>query len=261
VLLGSLFILSLDFMIGPSVLQLSTCLLFFSRVGRFFYFLSEKHSLNFCYFFGFKGDTTVDLKLLSNAKIIVGTPEHWDILSRRWKQRKNVINTALFICDELHLLGGPSGPTLEVIISRMRYIESQTGNKIRIVALSSSLAYAKEMVIGFPDLFWTPSRVFTWQASWLGVPSHCIFNFHPNVRPVPLEIHFQGFYLYLKPFLVFGVYFSRIGFNIVHSGQRLSAMLRPVYSNIMKHSPKKPVIVFTVSRKQVHMFFLSLFSL
>ncbi len=42
-----------------------------------------------------------------------------------WKQRKNVKDVALFIADELHLIGGPKGPTLEVICSRMRYISSQ----------------------------------------------------------------------------------------------------------------------------------------
>lgn len=41
--------------------------------------------------------------------VIISTAEHWDILSRRWKQRKNVQNVALFIVDELHLIGGEGG--------------------------------------------------------------------------------------------------------------------------------------------------------
>lgn len=32
---------------------------------------------------------------------------------------------ALFLVDELHLIGGKQGPTLEVVCSRMRYINSQ----------------------------------------------------------------------------------------------------------------------------------------
>lgn len=36
------------------------------------------------------------------------------MLSRRWKQRKNVQNVALFIIDELHLVGGRNGPVIEV---------------------------------------------------------------------------------------------------------------------------------------------------
>ena len=38
---------------------------------------------------------------------------------------------SLLIADELHLLGGPEGPTLEVVVSRMRYISSQLEKKVR----------------------------------------------------------------------------------------------------------------------------------
>ena len=43
------------------------------------------------------------------GNIIISTPEYWDVLSRRWKQRKNVQSVSLFIVDELHLIGGESG--------------------------------------------------------------------------------------------------------------------------------------------------------
>lgn len=36
---------------------------------------------------------------------MIATAVHWDILSRRWKQRKNVQNVDLFIVDELHMIG------------------------------------------------------------------------------------------------------------------------------------------------------------
>ena len=55
------------------------------------------------------GETSTDLKLLAKGNIIVGTPDKWDVLSRRWKQRKNVQNVNLFVCDELHLIGGEEG--------------------------------------------------------------------------------------------------------------------------------------------------------
>jgi len=35
-------------------------------------------------------------KLLEKGEIIVSTPEHWDVISRRWKQRKNVTTVKLF---------------------------------------------------------------------------------------------------------------------------------------------------------------------
>jgi len=60
------------------------------------------------------GETAADVKLLDKGNIIVATPEHWDMLSRRWKQRKNVQAVALFIVDELHLIGGRNGPVIEV---------------------------------------------------------------------------------------------------------------------------------------------------
>eukprot|EP00794_Sanderia_malayensis_P005235 gene5235-5896_t len=158
------------------------------------------------------GETSADLKLLSKGNIVISTPDKWDVLSRRWKQRKNVQNVALFILDEAHLIGGESGPVMEVICSRMRYISSQIERNIRIVALSSSLANAKDV------------------AQWLGVSTNNLFNFPPNVRPVPLELYIQGF-------------------NITHTGSRLIAMVKPTYQAIMKHSLKKPVIVFVPSRK------------
>ena len=48
------------------------------------------------------------------ANIAITTPEKWDILSRRWKQRKHVKDVALFIVDELHLVGQRHGAALEV---------------------------------------------------------------------------------------------------------------------------------------------------
>ena len=55
----------------------------------------------------------------------------------------------------------------------MRYISSQLERNIRIVALSSSLSNARDV------------------AQWLGCGTTAFFNFHPNVRPVPLELHIQ----------------------------------------------------------------------
>merc|ERR1719509_350381 len=162
------------------------------------------------------GETGTDLKLLAKGNIIISTPEKWDVLSRRWKQRKNVQNINLFIVDELQLLGGENGPVLEVVCSRMRYISSQLDRQIRIIVLSSSLGNCKDV------------------AQWLGCSTNCTFNFHPNVRPVPLELHIQGF-------------------NMTHNASRIVSMGKPTYNAIVKHSPRKPVIVFVPSRKQTRL--------
>lgn len=40
------------------------------------------------------------------------------------------------------------------------------------------------------------------------------------------------------------------GYNVSHAATRLLTMTKPVYQAIMRHSPRKPVIVFTPTRKQ-----------
>ena len=164
------------------------------------------------------GDTATDLKLLAKGNVVISTPQKWDILSRRWKQRKNVQNVNLFIVDELHLIGGKDGPVLEVICSRMRYISSQIKKNIRIVALSSSLSNAKDI------------------SQWLGVKTSGFFNFHPSVRPVPLKLHIQDF-------------------NITHNASRIMAMAKPAYHAIIKHAGThcRPVLVYVPSLKQTRL--------
>lgn len=49
----------------------------------------------------------------------------------------------LLVIDEIHLLGADRGPTLEVIVSRMRYIAAQTERPVRFVGLSTALANAQ----------------------------------------------------------------------------------------------------------------------
>ena len=159
------------------------------------------------------GETAPDLKVLEKCNLVLSAPEPWDMLSRRWKQRKNVQNVVLLIVDECHLIGGSKGPVLEVITSRMRYMTSQTDNKTRIVALSASVANAKDI------------------GEWIGASSHSLYNFHPNVRPIPLEIHIQGF-------------------DIPHYASRLLAMSKPMYNAINMHSAGKPSLIVVADRKQ-----------
>lgn len=162
------------------------------------------------------GDQIQDLKLLERGQLIISTPEQWDVLSRRWKQRPNVSNISLFIVDEMHLVAGETGPTLEVITSRMRYISAEKKNSIRLVALSASIANGRDV------------------ADWIGATPQSCFNFHPNSRPVPLEIHMQGFDL---------AYFTA----------RLMAMTRPTLYSVAHHAQGKPTIIFVPNRKQARL--------
>ncbi|MCO5571323.1 hypothetical protein L7F22_025061 [Adiantum nelumboides] len=167
------------------------------------------------------GDYTPDLKALRSADIIISTPEKWDGISRNWHSRSYVTKVGLMIIDEIHLLGGDRGPILEVIVSRMRYISSQTERPIRFVGLSTALANARDL------------------ANWLGIQDIGLFNFKPSVRPVPLEVHIQGY-----P----GKYYC----------PRMNSMNKPTYAAIATHSPLKPVLIFVSSRRQTRLTALDL---
>jgi len=167
------------------------------------------------------GEITPDLKMIAEAKIIICTAKQWDAISRRWRQRKAVQAVTLFIVDDLHFLGGDVGPTMEVILSRMRFISTQKqqkndGGLLRMVSLSASLANAREV------------------GEWIGVSSKGLFNFSPKVRPIPLEIYFHSF-------------------DQSNFASRLMAMGKPVYNAVTRYSEGKPSIVFVPSRRQAQL--------
>eukprot|EP00607_Mallomonas_marina_P009084 CAMPEP_0182419832 /NCGR_PEP_ID=MMETSP1167-20130531/4187_1 /TAXON_ID=2988 /ORGANISM="Mallomonas Sp, Strain CCMP3275" /LENGTH=663 /DNA_ID=CAMNT_0024594943 /DNA_START=1322 /DNA_END=3313 /DNA_ORIENTATION=- len=69
---------------------------------------------------------------------------------------------------------------------------------------------------------------------WIGTSYHSLYNFSPDVRPIPLEIHLHSF-------------------DINHVSSRLLAMAKPAFNAIIGHSPNKPAIVFVPSRKQAQL--------
>ncbi|KAJ3128871.1 DEIH-box ATPase [Nowakowskiella sp. JEL0407] len=158
------------------------------------------------------GESTADLKLLERGDIIFSTPQQWDVMSRRWKQRAVVQSVGLFIVDDIHLIGGELGPTLEVIVSRMRIMNAESESKNRIIALGVSLANAKDL------------------GDWIGAAKDgfSLFNFSPSVRNVPLEILIQGY-------------------NIPHFASLMLAMMKPAYTALKQSSNS---IVFVSSPKQ-----------
>jgi len=167
------------------------------------------------------GEVTPDIKALLAADLIVCTPEKWDGISRSWQSRGYVKKVGLLIMDEIHLLGADRGPILEVIVSRMRYISSQTNKPLRLVGLSTALSNAQDL------------------ADWMGISPKGFFNFKPSVRPVPLEAHIQGY-----P----GKFYC----------PRMATMNKPSYAAIRTHSPTKPVLVFVSSRRQTRLTALDL---
>ena len=162
------------------------------------------------------GDNTPDTRTIRDADVVITTPEKWDGISRSWQTRSYVRQVGLVIIDEIHLLGGDRGPILEIIVSRMNYIASQTKGSVRIVGMSTACANARDL------------------ANWLGVKQG-LFNFRHSVRPVPLEIYIDGF-----P--------DQRGFCPF-----MQSMNRPTFLAIKAHSPEKPVIVFVPSRRQTRL--------
>ena len=162
------------------------------------------------------GDNTPDTRTIRDADIIITTPEKWDGISRSWQTRGYVRQVSLVIIDEIHLLGGDRGPILEIIVSRMNYIASQSKGSVRLVGMSTACANAMDL------------------SNWLGVKDG-LFNFRHSVRPVPLEIFIDGF-----P--------EQRGFCPL-----MQSMNRPTFLAIKTHSPEKPVIVFVASRRQTRL--------
>ncbi|EEA19860.1 putative steryl acetyl hydrolase mug81 [Talaromyces marneffei ATCC 18224] len=162
------------------------------------------------------GDNTPDTRTIRDADIIITTPEKWDGISRSWQTRGYVRQVSLVIIDEIHLLGGDRGPILEIIVSRMNYIASQSKGSVRLMGMSTACANATDL------------------GNWLGVKEG-LYNFRHSVRPVPLEIFIDGF-----P--------EQRGFCPL-----MQSMNRPTFLAIKNHSPEKPVIVFVASRRQTRL--------
>lgn len=170
------------------------------------------------------GDSLPDAKDVREADIIITTPEKFDGISRNWQTRKFVQQVSLVIMDEIHLLASDRGPILEMIVSRMNYISSQTKRPVRLLGMSTAVSNAMDM------------------AGWLGVKEG-LFNFPQSVRPVPLQMYIDGF-----P--------DNLAFCPL-----MKTMNKPAFMAIKQHSPTKPVLVFVASRRQTRLTALDLIHL
>ena len=159
------------------------------------------------------GETPADLKLLAEGDLILATPAQWDMMSRQWQRRKDVQNTKLIIADDLHMLGGHGGYIYEAVLSRSQAIAVQLENGLRIIGLSVSLSNAKDI------------------GEWIGAGKHSVYNFSPNARQIPLNLHLQAF-------------------NIPHFPSLMLAMTKPTYQAILQHASDRPALIFVPSRKQ-----------
>lgn len=171
------------------------------------------------------GDSLPDPKDVRDATIIITTPEKFDGISRNWQTRKFVQNVSLIIMDEIHLLASDRGPILEMIVSRMNYVASQTHKPVRLLGMSTAVSNAYDM------------------ASWLGIKGNGLYNFSSSVRPVPLKMYIDGFQ-------------DNLSFCPL-----MKTMNKPAFMAIKQHSSDKPALVFVASRRQTRLTALDLIHL
>lgn len=170
------------------------------------------------------GDVSPDMKAILNSDVIVTTPEKWDGISRSWQTRPYVKKVGLIVIDEIHMLGEDRGPILEVVVARTNFINQCTGQNIRLIGLSTAVANAQDL------------------ADWLQIRKIGLYNFKPSVRPVPIQVHVQGY----------------PGKNYC---PRMALMNKPTFRAIKEHSPDKPVLVFVSSRRQTRLTAFDLINL
>lgn len=164
------------------------------------------------------GDSdATDLRKVQSANIIITTPEKWDSVTRKWKDHERLLRLVkLFLIDEVHILNDDRGAVLEVVVSRMKSINTD----VRFIALSAT-------VPNFYDV-----------ASWLGkspAESHIPApneQFGEEFRPVKLRKHVSG-------------YVSNNNNDFAFEKQ-LDSKLPDI---ITKYSERKPMMIFCATRK------------
>ncbi|XP_016052709.1 PREDICTED: probable ATP-dependent DNA helicase HFM1 [Miniopterus natalensis] len=175
------------------------------------------------------GDTLMDdLFEIQHAHIIMTTPEKWDSMTRKWRDNSLVQLVRLFLIDEVHVVKDETrGPTLEVVVSRMKTVESlshtlENTNTIipmRFVAVSATIPNAEDI------------------AEWLSNgkrPAICL-KMDESHRPVKLRKVVLGFPCYSNQ--------TEFKFDLT-----LNYKIATV---IQEYSDQKPTLVFCATRKGV----------
>lgn len=121
-------------------------------------------------------DTSLNLRIVAQSHLILATPEQFEVVSRSWRQKKNLQNIDLLLYDDVHELSdGLTGAIYEMLISRMSFITNQLENETRVVALGSCIANGRDL------------------GEWLGASKDNIYNFSPQEKVAPVEIQLNAF--------------------------------------------------------------------
>lgn len=162
------------------------------------------------------GDLQADLVVLAENDVLLATPEQWDVVSRKWRKKKQgkfVQRVELVIADELQMIGGFNGAVYELVLARQRLMAAQLEATVRTVGLSVPLANGRDV------------------AEWLGAKGQAVFNFAPSERVnFPLKVRLSSF-------------------TIPHHPSLMIAMARPTYAAVSQSDEQKSV-VFVNDRRQ-----------
>ncbi|NXI37329.1 HFM1 helicase, partial [Galbula dea] len=176
------------------------------------------------------GDTVMDdLFEIHHAHIIITTPEKWDSMTRRWRDNSIVQLVRLFLIDEVHVVKDESrGATLEVVVSRMKTIQSSLWRlseshdavpPLRFIAVSATIPNAEDI------------------AEWLSdskMPAVCL-KIDEDQRPVKLRKIVLGFPCSDNQ--------TEFKFDLTLNYK--------IASVIQTYSEQKPALVFCATRKGV----------
>lgn len=165
------------------------------------------------------GDVARDLKKISSNHLILSTPEIFDHLSKRWRQRKALQAIEMVICDDVHMMGaGSSGVPYENSVARLKLIASQTEN-MRFIALSNPLCNGRD----FGD--------------YLRCPKQSIYNFSPTERFREIqEIRIQGT-------------------NFNDNKTMILNTSKPCYNFLKEHSTKNSIVFVSTRREATELGF------
>ncbi|XP_053099284.1 probable ATP-dependent DNA helicase HFM1 isoform X2 [Hemicordylus capensis] len=176
------------------------------------------------------GDTAMDdLFEIQHAHIILTTPEKWDSMTRKWRDNSLVQLVRLILIDEVHIVKDESrGATLEVVVSRMKTIQSSLSRSeakpdsvlpMRFVAVSATIPNAEDIA--------------EWLSDGKG-PAICL-KIDERHRPVKLHKIVLGFPCSSNQ--------TEFKFDLTLNYK--------VASVIQTYSEQKPTLVFCATRKGV----------
>ncbi|OMH82892.1 Activating signal cointegrator 1 complex subunit 3 [Zancudomyces culisetae] len=160
-------------------------------------------------------------QLLERADLVVTTPEKWDAVSRLWNSSNEYVKRIdLLIIDEIHMLGTELRGPVLEVLVSRMV---RINPAVRIVGLSTAVSNAGDF------------------GSWLGIRPQHIYNFNHSVRPVPAKLYIEGF-------------------DGVHYCPRMAAMNKPAFRALLRHSNRKPAIVFVSSKRQTRLTAMDMIS-